>query len=289
MANIIGNPLSWGAGAVAGTGRAMGSAADGMGSHETTVPETRPLRRADMRNALRAGLQDFGALRSDVMFLVAIYPIIGICLAVIAFDEALLPMLFPLAAGFALLGPIAAVGLYELSRRREAGENPGWGGAFGVFRANVLGPVVVLGGFLALIFVIWMTAAQAIYAWTMGPEPPVSAMAFVSEVLTTGAGWTMIVVGVAVGFVFACVVLATSLIAFPMLVDRRAGLPVAVATSFAVARRNPGPVALWGLIVAVALALGSIPLFLGLVFVLPVLGHATWHLYRAIVPRQEEV
>lgn len=285
MVKTIGNPLSWAAGAVLGTGQVAGEAAGSLGGEEQTgPPPTRPITRDDIWEALRKGFADFTAFRSDVMFLVGIYPIIGICLAVISFDRALLPLLFPLAAGFALLGPLAAVGLYEMSRRRESGESAGWDAALSSLRAHVVGPVMVLGLYLLAIFVAWMFFANLIYGMTLGPAPPESALAFLTDVLTTSAGWTMVVVGMAVGFVFACMALVVSLISFPMLIDRRAGLPLAVTTSVRVARQSPVTVAVWGAIVAVAMALGTLPFFLGLIIVLPVLGHATWHLYRAAVP-----
>ena len=129
MVKTIGNPLSWATGAIFGTGRTVGAAAEAMASEATSPPETRKLTGNDIRDALRKGYDDFKAFRSDVMCLVAIYPVIGIALVVISSDLALLPLLFPFAAGFALLGPVAAIGLYEMSRRRETGEPTGWGAA----------------------------------------------------------------------------------------------------------------------------------------------------------------
>ena len=171
-----------------------------------------------------------------------------------------------------------------MSRRREAGEPAGWGAALSALRAHVVGPVMALGTYLLAMFVLWITAAIIIYGVTLGPEPPSSVWGFARDVLTTTAGWMMIILGMGVGFVFAAIVLVVSVIAFPMLIDRRAGLPVAVATSIQVARENPVTIAKWGLTVAILMALGSLPLFLGLVIILPILGHATWHLYRAAVP-----
>jgi uncharacterized membrane protein len=105
-------------------------------------------------------------------------------------------------------------------------------------------------------------------------------MGFVRDVLTTSAGWTMIVLGLIVGFAFALLVLAISVVSFPLLLDRHVGVPTAIITSVRVARKNPRVIATWGLIVAAGLVLGSVPLFIGLVVVMPILGHATWHLYR---------
>jgi uncharacterized membrane protein len=267
-----------------GAGRTAGEATEALRGTVTAPPEVRRLTTADLRAALRKGIDDFTSLRSDVIFLIAIYPIIGIALALVAFHMARLPMLFPLAAGFTLLGPVVATGLYEMSRQREATGQAGWGAAFSVMTAPVIVPVLVLGLVLMGLFIAWMFAASLIYNVTLGPQPPASVSGFIAEVLSTGPGWTMIVLGLGVGFVFAGAVLVISLISFPMLIDRRAGIPVAVLTSLKVARENPRIVATWGLLVAVAMVLGTLPAFLGLVLVLPVLGHATWHLYRAAVP-----
>lgn len=284
----IGNPLSWSAQRLAGAGRGLGAAVDGLGSHDLARPAVNRLGVADLGAALRAGVADFAALRSDVVFAVALYPVIGFVLAVWTFNAGQIHLLFPLAAGFPLVGPVAAVVLYEMSRRRERGEAADWGAALARLTGRVLGPVLALGLVLAVIFFFWLFAAHAIWAATLGPAPYDSLLAFLRDTLTTPAGWAMIAAGLGAGFVFAAVVLCLSLVSFPLLIDRPVGVPVAVATSLAVARRSPGATALWGLIVAGALLLGTLPLFAGLIVVLPVLGHATWHLYRRAVapPRQ---
>lgn len=239
----------------------------------------------DLRIALAKGLEDFAANRTDVILLCVFYPVIGLLLGRIASGENTLHLLFPLVAGFALIGPLASVGLYEMSRRREMGRRVSWADAFGVLRSPSIGPIIVLGLALGGLFVVWLVAAHAIYLWTVGPKHTATLTAFAHAVFATDAGHAMIVIGMAVGFVFALAVLIFGVVSFPMLIDRDVGVERALRTSFRAVTKNPLPMAVWGLIVAAALVVGSIPLFLGLVIVLPVLGHATWHLYRRLVPR----
>jgi uncharacterized membrane protein len=284
----IRNPIEWAtdqlklAGLVVGSATRAGGAVDDF---ETRLPEVRSIRIADLADVLVRGLDDFAAYRTDVIFLCVVYPVVGLVLARLAFGYGMLPLLFPLASGFALIGPFAAVGLYEMSRRRELGGSVAWPDAFGVIGSRSFGPIVALGMLLVAIFLFWLVAAEWIYDFTLGPEPPASIGSFARDVFTTDTGWTMIVVGVGVGFLFALLVLVISVVSFPLLLDRDVGLGAAVRTSVRVVIVNPGPMAIWGLIVAGGLVIGSIPLFLGLIIVMPVLGHATWHLYRKAVPR----
>ena len=285
----IRNPVEWSvdqfrhaASAVESAGRAGRRTRENLHS---PAPAVRRIGVADLGLALARGYDDFAAYRTDVIFLCVFYPLVGLVLARLAFGYDLLPLIFPLASGFALVGPFAAVGLNEMSRRREAGMAVTWADAFGVFRSPSLGAIVVLGLVLMAIFLLWLLAAEAIYQITLGPAPPVSLGGFVHDVLSTPTGWTMIGLGLGVGFLFALLVLAISVISFPLLLDREAGVDTAVLTSIRAVLTNPGPMAAWGLIVAGGLVIASIPFFLGLIIVMPVLGHATWHLYRRIVPR----
>ena len=250
---------------------------------ELAAPAVRRITTADLWDALRQGWDDFSAMPSHAIFLCIIYPIIGVGLAALTLGYAVLPLLFPLAAGFALLGPIAAVGLYELSRRREAGMEVSATDAFQVLHSPSIGAIVALGILLTLIFLIWVATANAIYVAHFGYAAPESVGQFLHDVFMTPAGRSMIVIGNGVGFLFALAVLTISVVSFPLLLDRDAGAAGALLTSVRAVLANPVPMALWGLIVAALLALGSLPLFLGLPLVLPVLGHATWHLYRKVV------
>jgi uncharacterized membrane protein len=248
-----------------------------------TMPEVRHLTSADLHEALRRGWDDFKAMPSHAIVLCIIYPVLGVALARAMQGETLLPLLFPLAAGFALIGPFAALGLYELSRRRERGESASAWDAAAVLRSPSFGAMLGLGVLLMTLFVIWVAAAQAIYVATFGYAPAATIPDFLGRVLTTPEGFRLIAVGCGVGFLFAVVALAISIVAFPMMLDRHAGATDAMLTSFRVIAKSPLAAAQWGLIVAVLLVLGSLPVFLGLAVVLPLLGHATWHLYRRAV------
>lgn len=246
-------------------------------------PRVRRIRFDDLRVALRLGLQDFAANRTDVVFLCLVYPVVGLILASLASGYGVVPLLFPLASGFALVGPLAAIGLNEMSRRRETGAEVSWIDAFGVLRAPSIGAIAGLGLLLVAIFLLWLLTAQAIYDLTLGPQPPVSFAAFAHDVMATGRGWIMIVAGIGIGCMFAVLVLSISVVAFPLLLDRNVRLETAIGTSVRAVRRNKRTMAAWGLIVAGLLLLGTLPLLLGLIVVMPVLGHATWHLYRRVV------
>jgi uncharacterized membrane protein len=249
------------------------------------APAIRELKTADLLTALRLGLDDFAAARTDVAALCLIYPVIGLFLAMVTAHGALLPLLFPIASGFALVGPFAATGLYEISRRREIDAHASWVSAIGVLRSPAIGRICVLGAGLIGVFLLWLVVALGVYDATLGPLPPASMPAFITALFTTASGWAMIALGFAAGGIFAVAVLGVSVVTFPMLLDRPVSLRGAIATSILAVRRNPVVLGLWGFIVAIGLVLGSLPCFLGLIIVLPVLGHATWHLYRRVVRR----
>ena len=250
---------------------------------DTAQPVIRKIGLADLHEALRLGWQDFKAVPSHAIILCVIYPVLGLVLARTVLGYSLLPLLFPLAAGFALLGPFAALGLYELSRRREAGEQPSAWDALEVLQSPSFGAMLGLGTLLLALFVTWIATAQAIYVAAFGYESAAGMPDFLSRVLTTPQGWWLIVVGCGVGFLFAVVALCVSVVSFPLMLDRHASAADAMVASLRAVALNPVPMAAWGLIVAVLLVLGSLPFFVGLAVVIPLLGHATWHLYRKTV------
>lgn len=287
MAKTIGNPLTWTAHLFGRAGHEAGAVAREIGGTDTAQPEVRPIGISDLREALRLGLADFGAMRTDVIVLVVLYPVIGLALVWVAWHRSLLPLVFPLLSGFALVGPAAAIGLYEMSRRREAGMGAGWADFFSVVRSPRFGAILALAFLHVGIFIVWLIAAFAVFLATMGGAAATGRPMFFSEflhsALTTTEGWTMILLGIPIGFVFALAVLATSVVSFPLLLDRSVGLPVAIVTSFKVAWANPWTILAWGAIVTMLLVIGMLPFLIGLTVVLPVLGHATWHLYRRAV------
>ncbi|UWU15887.1 DUF2189 domain-containing protein [Rhizobium sullae] len=238
---------------------------------------------ADVFDALRRGLDDFREKPSHYVFLCLMYPIAGIFLFLASSGANLLPMIFPLMSGFALIGPIAAIGLYEISRRREAGLDTSWAHALEVRQSPAL-PSIIVGGLLLFgFFIVWLVAAQALYTSLFGDVFPRSMEVFISQIFGTSEGIQLIVWGNLLGLVFAIVVLATTVVTFPLLLDRDVGLVAAMAASIRATVVNPLPVMLWGLIIAAALIVGTIPLFVGLALVMPILGHATWHLYRKLI------
>lgn len=247
------------------------------------IPAIRRIAPSDLWDALRKGMADVGATRDDILFIGLIYPLAGLVLARLAFSLDLLPLVFPLASGFAIIGPAAAVGLYELSRRREQGMHVTWLDAFGVFKSPAIGSILGLGAILLTLFFVWLGVAYEIYLATLGSTPPQTIAAFERSLFQTGGGWTMIGAGIGVGFLFAVLAFAISVVSFPLLLDRDVGMMTAIRTSLRAVGANLGTMILWGMIVAGLLVLGSLPALVGLIFIMPVLGHASWHLYRKVV------
>ncbi len=255
----------------------------------TIHPVIRKIGLPDVITALREGFDDFRANPTHLIFLCLIYPIMGLVLGRLASGNDSLPLIYPLLGGFALIGPLASVGLYELSRRRERGLEVSVSNAFDVFRSRRIVAILALGVVFVAIFVAWLAAAQGIYDATMPAGSATSIRDMASAVLTTSAGWRLIVLGSVVGSIFAVVALATGVVSFPLLIDRDLAATsleeavVAVRTSIAACLANPMAIAAWGVIVAASLAVGVATLLVGLAVLMPVLGHGTWHLYRKLV------
>ncbi len=288
----IKNPIEWTGAQFVEAAQALRSAGHSFQHLQDTthspIPAVRKIGFADLRDALAKGFADFEAYRSDVLFVGIVYAAVGLVLARIAFNMNLIPLLFPLASGFAIVGPFAAIGLYEMSRLREQGQEARWTNAFDVFKTPAIGGIAVLGAILIVTFLIWLTVAWQIYQAAFGPAPIVSLAQFEHDIFHTPGGRDTIILGFGIGFLFALFAMTIILVSFPLLLDRDVGFDAAIRTSVRAVLANPVPIAAWGLIVAAGLVLGSLPLFVGLIVAIPVLGHATWHLYRKLVPRDGE-
>jgi uncharacterized membrane protein len=237
-------------------------------------------------DALTKGLADFRAMPTHVVFLSLIYPIAGLIIVRWTFGYDILPMLYPLLAGFALIGPLAAIGLYELSRRREMALDTSWKHAFDIVHSPSRWSIAALGLLLLAVFGVWLAVAHGLYVAHFGEdEQPITVAELGRRIFQTPQGHSLIVTGNAIGFLFALAAFALSAVSFPLLLDRNVGMAAAVVTSIRAILQSPFTMAMWGLIVALGLALGSLPFLFGLAVVMPILGHASWHLYRKVVAR----
>ena len=234
------------------------------GSDSKPVYRVRKIGPSDLKDALAKGLADFSAKPSHLVFLGLIYPLVGIGLVIGASPQ----LIFPLLSGFALIGPFAGIGLYEISQARELGLDTSWKHAFAVVRSHSIFPILSLGLLLLVIFGCWLFAAQALYVSLLGPAPPQSFTQFITTMFDTPQGWKLIGFGTGIGFVFAVLALSLSVVSFPMLIDRpidaealdvgiehpviapTIDVPIAIQTSVKAVLVNPFTMALWGLIVA---------------------------------------
>ena len=259
--------------------------AAGRPARSKLIP-VRKISNEDLRLSLKQGLGDFQAMRGDLVFAGLIYTFIGVAAAVMTTNGPLMPFFFPVVAGVGFLGPVAAVGFYELARRREDGLESGWRHFLDVRKRPAIDDMGIVAGLLLAIFAVWLLAAGIIYALLFGWTTPTSIPGFLEMVFTTPQGWGMIVIGAVVGAIFGWIVLAISVVSLPMLVDCDVSAAQAVSASWRAAHANKAEMIRWGLTVVGLLVLGSIPLFVGLAFVLPWLGYSTWHLYTRLIDRE---
>ena len=256
-------------------------------AYESAQPSVVKIGLADLKDILAKGFADFKAVPTHLAFLCVIYPLVIIVFARFYAGFETLPLVFPLLFGYTLMGPLVAIGIYELSRRRERGLAVYRRHVFGVFKNPSIINTAVLGLVLMVIYFIWMGAAWKIYEMGFGGEAPESVVGFASQIFDTPKGSALTIFGSGVGFFFAVMVFSLSLVSFPMILDRNVSAMIAARTSLRVVLKNPITMAIWGLMVAGSLLIGALPFFVGLAVVLPVLGHASWHLYRKTVLYEE--
>ena len=237
----------------------------------------------DLWQSLKEGYNDFNAKPSFGVFLITIYPLAALLLTLFLVAENPLYLAFPMVAGFTLVGPVVCVALFEMSRRREQGLDLSWRSAFDFIHSTSFAPIVALSIVMTLLYVAWVFMAQFLYFGRFGIDPPASVSELLTQLFTTQRGAALILYGNLLGLLFAFTALAISAVGFPLLLDRPATSLTAMSTSVRAVTSNPFVMAVWGLIVVALLAVGAILFLVGLAVVLPVLGHATWHLYRKVV------
>lgn len=252
-----------------------------VGSNEIAV---RTIGLNDLWQSLRQGYEDFSAKPGIGVVLVGLlYLLFALLLSLFAIGKDLLYMAFPIVAGFTLIGPAISVVLFEMSRRRERRLEVSWRSSFDFVHSASFAPILALSLVMMVLYVAWLFSAQFLFFGLFRDHLPVSASDFVTQVLTTRHGEALIFYGVLLGFIFAFVALAISVVAFPMLLDRPASAATAIAVSIRAVTSNLVVMLAWGLIVVVLLLAGAAVFLIGLAAVLPILGHATWHLYRKVV------
>jgi uncharacterized membrane protein len=246
-------------------------------------PIVRPITWRDIQDSLQAGIADFRAAPAFGLFFGGYYALGGLIIFACLFWLGIAYLAYPLAAGYALIGPFAAAGLYEVSRRREERAPLLWRGVIeAVLRqgSRQLAWMAFVGVF---ILVIWMYQVRLLLGLFLGFHLPPTLPGFLDLVLTTPEGLMFLVIGHAVGAALALVTFALTVVACPLLLDRDQDFITAMIVSVQATMGSPGPMLGWAVVVAGLLVVGMAPMFLGLMVVLPIVGHATWHLYRRIV------
>ncbi|MBV7267202.1 DUF2189 domain-containing protein [Erythrobacter ani] len=235
---------------------------------------------SDLWSALAAGWKDFAAMPQYGTAIGGVYVLTGLALGYLALVMGQTSLLIPAMAGFPLVAPFVAVGLYEASRRREAGEPLTWGSVLGALKGKGDEQILSMGVIVFVAFAFWMIIAHAVSAIFMAEAGPGSeSLAF----LATNMGIAMLAIGSAIGALMAFAFYSMTVMSLPMLVDRPVSFATAIIVSFKTVRSNFAVMLFWAVIIAALLFLAMIPAFLGLMVALPLLGHATWHLYRRAV------
>jgi uncharacterized membrane protein len=249
-------------------------------------PVVRQITRADVAEALGQGLRDFQAVPLYGLAFGGLYALGGLLIVLSVIALGLVYLAYPLAAGFALLGPFVAIGLYEVSRRREAGQVPT---PHDIWSAMTSRSEIGWMAFVTLfIFIIWMYQVRFLMALFLGLNASFSSLQqFITVVLTTNEGLLFLMVGNMVGAALSLILFSLTVVSFPLLLDRDVDFVTAMITSVRAVVTSPVPMIGWAAVIVVLLIVSALPFLLGLLVTLPVLGHATWHLYRRIVAPPE--
>jgi uncharacterized membrane protein len=248
-----------------------------------TMPVVRPITFADLRACLAQGIADFRHAPLFGLFFGAVYAIAGLLIVAVIFQLEMSYLAYPLAIGFALIGPFVAVGLYEVSRRLETGRPLDWSGVLRIIYDQRRRELSWMAFVVLFVLWIWLYQVRLLIALLLGSRASIDLGRFVHAVVATPEGLIFLAVGHLVGAVLALVLFSVTVIACPLLLDRNVDFITAIVTSVKTVATSPLPMVLWGLMVVALVLLASLPAFLGLLVVLPVLGHATWHLYRRAV------
>ncbi|WP_349371159.1 DUF2189 domain-containing protein [Salinarimonas sp.] len=246
-------------------------------------PVVREITQDDVRAALSEGLSDFRAAPQYGLFFGAVYALGGIAIVLLTAYSGMGYLAYPLAAGFALIGPFVAVGLYEVSRRREAGEALAFGPVLGVVFSQSKRELGWMAFVTLFVMIVWMYQVRLLLAIFLGFQSFASLGEFLTVVFTTTEGLMFLAVGNVIGALLAAALFSLTVVSFPLLLDRDVDFITAMITSVKAVVTNPKPMLGWAAFIVAALVLAIVPFFLGLLIVLPALGHATWRLYRRVV------
>jgi uncharacterized membrane protein len=247
------------------------------------LPQVRRIAVADIVDALDKGLRDFRAAPLFGLFFGGIYAVGGMLIVLTAAALQMSYVSYPLAVGFALIGPFVACGLYEVSRRLESGRPLQWGAVLGVIFSQGRRETGWMAFVTLFILIMWMYQVRVLLALFIGLRAPTTFDGFLEVVVGTPEGLIFLGVGHLVGAVMALVLFSLTVVSFPLLLDREVDFVTAMITSVKAVVNNPKPMIGWALVIMVLMVIAIAPFFLGLVVALPVLGHTTWHLYRKLV------
>lgn len=251
-----------------------------LGSNDIRI---RQITLKDLTQSLKEGYRDYGSKPSSIPLLILFYALFALVFTLFSFGQDLRYLVFPVVAGFTLIGPIVAIAFFEMSRRRELGKELRWRRAFSFIHTSSFAPILALSVLMTLLYLAWLFMAELIFFSLFEASMPVSMEDFVNQLFNTRHGAALIAYGNFVGLLFALSALALSVVAFPLALDKPVTSFTAVSVSIRAFMSNSLVLTVWGLIVVAFIAAGAAVFLIGLSVTLPVLGHATWHLYRKLI------